>query len=60
MVLDFCHSVILFHFLQPEQGKCISAFMGTNMSKWIFGDVFLGAYYTIFDANGRVGFAKAR
>ena len=47
------------HFLQ---GKCISAFMGTSMTNWIFGDVFLAAYYTLFDAgkDRLVAFAKAR
>ena len=55
MVFCFC---VFSHYLQ---GKCISAFMGISMSNWIFGDVFLAAYYTIFDAgeNRRVGFAKA-
>ena len=53
--------MVFYVFSHYLQGKCISAFMGTSMSNWIFGDVFLGAYYTIFDAgeNRRVGFAKA-
>ena len=49
-------------FLQPTTGTCISAFLGIDLGNtWILGDVFLGAYYTVFDAgeNLRVGFAKA-
>ena len=45
-----------------EKGKCISAFIETNVGHWILGDVFLAAYYTVFDAgeNRRVGFARAK
>ena len=50
------------YFLQPEKGTCISGFVGTSLDTWILGDVFLGAYYTVFDAgeNRRVAFARSR
>ncbi|KAG2236009.1 hypothetical protein INT48_008101 [Thamnidium elegans] len=46
-----------------DESMCLSGISGQNINKpnhWILGDVFLKAYYTVFDTqNKRLGFAKS-
>ncbi|XP_065912594.1 cathepsin D-like [Dysidea avara] len=48
-------------FKDSSSGKCLSGFAATKLSTWVLGDVFIRAYYTVFDVgNTRVGFAKSK
>ena len=48
--------------LGSGEQQCLSGFTGQEQDEplWILGDVFLGAYHTIFDyGNAQLGFAPS-
>lgn len=47
------------YIFQNDYGFCINGITSGSEDFWLLGDVFLGAYYSVFDVdNLRVGFAS--
>ncbi|BFF92536.1 aspartic proteinase A2 [Drosophila madeirensis] len=54
--MDYVKEVLL----EDNIKVCITRFSPINLNFWILGDVFLGRYYTVYDATEkRVGLARA-
>jgi cathepsin D len=48
-------------YILKIENTCFSGFRGSYGSFWIFGDVFLGAYYSEYDSQKfRIGFATSK
>lgn len=48
-------------YFVPGGTSCLSLFGDGNQDKWVLSNLFISAYYTIFDyENSRIGFAKVR